>query len=70
MEGGDAEWGAAIEAYLTGPAVGAGGVRAVAVGFEKSLYIPPYDTEVNGLVVAYDDGSFRELRAGGGGVWL
>jgi hypothetical protein len=41
-----AEWGEAVTAYLRGPAVGAEGVRAAAVGFERSVYIPPYETEV------------------------
>lgn len=39
-------WGQTIAEYLRGPAVGAGGVRAAAVGFERSIYIPPYETEV------------------------
>ncbi len=41
-------WGAAVTAYLRSPAVAGESVRAAVVGFERSVYIPPYETEVRG----------------------
>ena len=43
----EAVWAEAIACYLRGEAGWGKGVRNVEVGFEKSLYIPPYDTKVS-----------------------
>lgn len=47
---GDSEgWGAVMAAFLQQEA-GLEGVRAVGVGFERSVYIPPYDTEARSVM--------------------
>lgn len=53
IEGDSKGWGAVMAAFLQQER-GLEGVRAVGVGFERSVYIPPYDTEVGGWVCLYD----------------